>query len=427
MTDFTVLMSVTIILTGFGLTMVLSASNVEAYRQLGSSYARFLPQVLYAVVGLVVMLAIVRLPTPWLRRCAGWLLLVSFVLLAAVLVPGIGTEQMGAQSWIRLGSLSFQPSEFTKVALVVWSAHVVALHISTRRGVDGAFRLVSAVSWAILLLVVLQKDLGTAITLGVIFLAVIWCGTFGTRLFTSITIGLGLAFAVLAVTAGYRSDRLRAFLNPHLDPQGLNYQSTQARYALADGGIFGVGLGQSDAKWSYLPQAYNDFIFAVIGEELGFVGAAATLGFFVVIAWFGFRVASASTDPFLKVVAAVSTLWVVTQAAINIYYVVGLLPVTGLQLPLISAGGTSMVTTLAMFGLLLHAALREPGALAALEASHNRRWLHLFVGRPHSPPVGARAASSTPSRRGTTRRGSRVHTARREPRVRVSGERHITR
>jgi cell division protein FtsW len=385
--DFHTLLTLTTLMVALGLMMVLSASTVEAYRNFGSAYARFLPQLAYAAVGAVCVIVIVRIPTRWIRRSANYLLIAAFALLLAVLIPGIGVEQMGAQSWIFIGSVSFQPSELAKIALAVWAAHIVSQHIGPRAQRSmSVFKGVSLVSVAVLALIVLQKDLGTAITVGIIFLALLWFGGFPARLFAAMTAGLVVTFAILMITAAYRSDRLRAYLNPNLDPAGLNYQTTQARYALADGGFFGVGLGQSDSKWSYLPQAYNDFIFAIIGEELGLIGALIVVAMFAGIVYFGLRVAARNSDPFLKIIAGVSTTWIVLQAWINIGYVVGLLPVTGLQLPLISAGGTSMITTMVMFGLLLHAAYREPHALASHSSAPIRTRMHRVFGNPTSEP-----------------------------------------
>jgi cell division protein FtsW len=196
------------------------------------------------------------------------------------------------------------------------------------------------------------------------------------------------AAAVLAVAEGYRSQRVRSWLNPGADPQDAGYQARQARFALANGGIFGDGLGQGSAKWNYLPNAHNDFIFAIIGEELGFVGAAGLLALFGLFAYTGMRIARRSADPFLRLLTATSTLWVLGQVFINVGYVVGLLPVTGLQLPLISAGGTSTATTLLMVGLMASAARHEPEAVAALRAGRDdrvNRLLRLPLPAPYVP------------------------------------------
>ncbi|WKX02114.1 putative lipid II flippase FtsW (plasmid) [Rhodococcus aetherivorans] len=380
--DFQTLVGVTLLLVVFGLMMVLSSSSVESLLNLGSPYARFVPQLLYALVGLAIFVVVVRIPTSVLRRGAPWFLGFAFVLLILVLLPGVGSEVYGAQSWILIGSASFQPSEVAKVALVIWTAHMVATAAEHRVDVHRVLRPIAVVCCAVLAMVVLQRDLGTAVTIAIIVMAVLWFGRFRARIIAAMAAGGALGIVIFTATVGYRSDRIRAFLNPDADPQGINYQATQARYALANGGLFGQGLGQSNSKWSYLPQAYNDFIFAVIGEELGAVGALLVIGLFAAVLWIGLRVALRSTDPFLRMLSAVATMWVVLQAFINIAYVVGLLPVTGLQLPLISAGGTSMITTLLMFGLIAHAAYREPEARVSLESTTSPRLVTRLFGQP---------------------------------------------
>lgn len=379
--DFHMIVGLVVLIVAFGLLMVLSSSSVESYVLSGTSYARFWPQCMFAAIGLVLFVAVVRVPTELMRKYSPWLLIFCLILLVLVLIPGIGSEQMGARSWFVVAGVSFQPSELAKLALAIWSAATVASFLNARIDVNRALPVIGGTTLLVLILVVLEKDLGTTITIGIIFMSVLWFGLFRLRTFVMLTVGSGVAFLVLALTAGYRSDRIKAYLNPDLDPQGLNFQSTQAKYALANGGIFGRGLGQSDAKWSYLPQAHNDFIFAVIGEELGLIGALIVVALFAAVLVVGLRIAKRSTDPFLKVMTATATTLIVMQAFINIAYVVGLIPVTGLQLPLISAGGTSMITTLLMFGLIAHAAFREPEAVASLESA-SRGWVSFVFGKP---------------------------------------------
>ncbi|RDI23171.1 cell division protein FtsW [Rhodococcus sp. AG1013] len=410
--DFHVILSVTALLVTVGLTMVLSSSSVESFVSSGSPYARFIPQAIYAAIGLVAFVAIVRVSTRTIRALAPWLLGIAGVLLVLVLIPGIGVEQMGARSWFVVGGISFQPSEFAKVALAIWCAHLLATYVSAGVDVNKALKPLALVSVLVMALVVLQRDLGTMITIGIILMAMLWFGGFRTSTVAAITISGGVASLVLGLTAGYRSDRIKAFMNPTMDPQGLNYQTIQAKYALASGGVFGKGLGQSDAKWSYLPQSHNDFIFAVIGEELGFLGAFLIIVLFAIVLLIGMRISQRSTDPFLRILAAASTTWIVLQAFINIAYVVGLVPVTGLQLPLISAGGTSMITTMMMFGFIAHAALREPEALVSLNGGGSR-WMRTVFGRPVEPPKARPArrarAPRTPTDSGrTTRRPSQA-------------------
>jgi cell division protein FtsW len=192
------------------------------------------------------------------------------------------------------------------------------------------------------------------------------------------------------MSEGYRSDRVQSWLNPGADSQGSGYQARQARYALANGGVFGDGLGQGTAKWNYLPNAHNDFIFAIIGEELGLVGAVGLLLLFGLFAYTGMRIARRSADPFLRLLTATTTLWVLGQVFINVGYVVGLLPVTGLQLPLISAGGTATATTLLMMGVITNAARHEPEAVAALRAGRDDRFNRLLRLPPPEPYVPTR-------------------------------------
>jgi len=409
--DFHMIVGLVVLIVAFGLLMVLSSSGVESYVLSGTSYARFWPQCMFAAIGLVMFVAVVRLPTETMRRASPWLLILCLVLLVLVLIPGIGSEQMGARSWFVIAGISFQPSELAKLALAIWSAATVASFMKARMDVNRALPVIGGTTLLVLVLVVLEKDLGTTITIGIIFMSVLWFGLFRMKTFISLTLGSAVAFLVLGLTAGYRSDRIKAFLNPDLDPQGLNFQSTQAKYALANGGIFGRGLGQSDAKWSYLPQAHNDFIFAVIGEELGLVGALIVVALFAAVLIVGLRIAKRSTDPFLKVMTATATTLIVVQAFINIAYVVGLIPVTGLQLPLISAGGTSMITTLLMFGLIAHAAFREPEAVASSESS-GRGWIPLVFGKPR---FGLAKKPQTDRRRPPARRAQPVPTGQRRP------------
>lgn len=380
--DFHIITGITFVLLTIGLMMVLSSSSVVAYLNTGSPYSLFLPQVIYATLGVVIFVAVVRMPTEWIRAAAVPALVVFSVLL--ILVLFVGEEQMGAKAWFAIGGFSFQPSEFTRVALAVWASHLIATFTAARIEIDRALPGLAAVSVVLLALVVLQRDLGMMIILGIIFMSALWYGGFNIRWFFGIAAGAVTAALILGLTAGYRSDRIQAFLSPDHDPQGLNYQSRQAMFALANGGFFGTGLGQSDAKWSYLPQAYNDFIFAVVGEELGLVGALGVIALFAAVAMIGMRISRRATDPFLKVLIAVATTWIVAQAAINIGCVIGLLPVTGLQLPLISAGGTSMLSTMAMFGLIAHAAFREPEAMASLRTGHRKPSARVF-GVPREP------------------------------------------
>jgi cell division protein FtsW len=368
MTSFHLIIAVTALLVTLGLTMVLSASGVHSYDEDGSPWAIFGRQVLWTIVGLIAFYIALRMPVQLMRSMAFSGFALTIVMLVLVLVPGIGKEANGSRGWFVIAGFSMQPSELAKIAFAIWGAHLLA----ARRLEHASLRemLVPLVPAAViaLALIVAQPDLGQTVSLGIILLGLLWYAGLPLRVFASSLFAVIASAAVLAVSEGYRSDRVQSWLNPGADIQGSGYQARQARFALANGGVFGDGLGQGTAKWNYLPNAHNDFIFAIIGEELGFVGAVGLLCLFGLFAYTGMRIARRSTDPFLRLLTATATLWVMGQVFINVGYVVGLLPVTGLQLPLISAGGTSTATTLLIIGIMANAARHEPDAVAALRA-----------------------------------------------------------
>ncbi|MDN5749112.1 MAG: putative lipid II flippase FtsW [Pseudonocardia sp.] len=354
------------LLTLFGLVMVLSASSVESYTSGGSSYDVFTRQLMFCVPGLALFWLGLRISPTRLRSLAPASLVIGVVSLVAVLL--IGTERGGAKAWIAIGgSFTVQPSEAVKVALTLWGAHVLVARRAVMHRWRYALSPVVPVTLLLLLLLVLQPDLGMTVTLGIVMIALLFFAGAPMRLIAGISGGAVAGAVLLALSADYRLARVMSFLNgTETDNLAAGYQARQALYSLADGGLLGVGLGQGSAKWSYLPNASNDFIFAIIGEELGFVGGFAVLALFATLAYTGFRIAARVKDPWLRLVVATSTTWLVAQAAINIGYVVGLLPVTGLQLPLISSGGTSLVVTMFVFGMLANAARHEPEAVAVL-------------------------------------------------------------
>jgi cell division protein FtsW len=381
------------LLTLFGLVMVLSASSVESFTADGSSYSVFTRQLMFCVPGLLLFWAGLRISPRTLRALAPAALIAGAVALVAVLL--VGDVRNGSRSWFVMGSFSVQPSEAVKVALTVWGAHVLVARRAVMHRWKYALSPIVPVAVVLLTLLVLQPDLGMTVSLGIVVIALLFFAGAPMRLMLALTVGALGGAVVLALSASYRLSRISAFLSPEsVDPLKAGFQSNQALYSLADGGLFGVGLGQGRAKWSYLPNAHNDFIFAIIGEELGFLGAFAVLALFATLAYTGLRIAFRNTDPWLKLVVATSTTWLVAQAAINISYVVGLLPVTGLQLPLISSGGTSLVVTMFVFGILANAARHEPEAIAALK-QHGQgrvaRLLRLPLPLPYRAPAARRA------------------------------------
>ena len=388
MTSFHLIIAVAGLLTTLGLIMVLSASGVRSYDADGSAWVIFGKQVLWTVIGLVAAYISIRLPVRFIRRVAFSGYVFTIILLVLVLVPGIGNLANGSRKWFVIAGFSMQPSELAKIAFAIWGAHLLAARRMERASLrEMLIPLVPAAVIA-LALIVAQPDLGQTVSLGIILLALLWYAGLPLRVFGTSLLAVFVAGAVLAMSAGYRSDRVRSWMNPENDPQDTGYQARQAKFALAHGGVFGDGLGQGVAKWNYLPNAHNDFIFAIIGEELGFIGAFGLLVLFGLFAYTGMRIARRSADPFLRLLTATTTMWVLGQAFINIGYVIGILPVTGLQLPLISAGGTSTAATLFMIGIMANAARHEPEAVAVLRAGRDdkvNRFLRLPLPEPYVP------------------------------------------
>lgn len=390
MTSFHLIIAVASILVTLGLIMVLSASGVYSYDAGGSPWTVFLKQVVWTLVGLVAFYVALRMPIRIMRKLAFPAFVFTIFLLVLVLIPGIGKVANGSRGWFVFGGFSMQPSELAKMAFAIWGAHLLA----ARRMEQATLRqmlvpLLPAAALA-LTLIFMQPDLGQSVSLSIILLGLLWYAGLPLKLFVSAVSGAVIAAGILAVSAGYRSARVQSWLNPMADAQGSGYQARQARYALANGGLFGDGLGQGTAKYNYLPNAHNDFIFAIIGEELGYIGAAGVLCLFGLFAYTGMRIARRSADPFLRLLTATVTLWVIGQAFINVGYVVGLLPVTGLQLPLISAGGTSTATTMLILGVITNAARHEPEAVAALRAGRDDRVNRLLRLPPPVPYVPSR-------------------------------------
>ena len=342
----------------------------------------------------------------------------------------VGKRVGGARSWIDLGPINFQPSEVAKLALLIWMGHVLASRRNTLRSMRALLVPVLPVFLLMILLIMLEPDLGTTVSLGIIFIAVMWFGGAPWWMFAALTTLASGAVVYLATSAGYRSARVTAWLDPGSASKAAVYQINESLYGLGHGGIFGAGLGQSVAKTGWLPNADSDFIFAVIGEELGLIGAGLVLLLFGLLAYTGLRIARRNVDPFIKIVASAATVWLVGQAAINIGYVVGLLPVTGIPLPMISRGGTSLVITMVVFGLLANFARREPQAAAALRSQgpgRMARFLGLGVKPPKPPkerkPPKQRTARKAPE---TGRPGKPAKRARTDPRRASSDERDTT-
>jgi cell division protein FtsW len=409
LTSFHLLLAVFGLLTAIGLAMVLSATTVASYASDGHSvYALFEQQAVFVLVGLAVFWAALRLDLALVRKLAPAAMIVAVLLLAAVLV--VGDSRGGSRSWFDLGPVSVQPVELAKLSLALWGAHVLVAKKAVLRHYRHLLVPVVPVTLLLCALLMLQPDLGSTVSLVAITAALLWFSDAPGRLFAAMTAGGIGGLLLLSIGARYRMARVVSFLNPLADKNGSGFQALQAKYALAGGGLFGQGLGQGSSKWHYLPNLHTDFIFALIGQELGLLGALVVLGLFAAVAVIGLRIAARNADPWIRLVAGTLTVWVVSQAGINIGYVVGLLPVTGIPLPLISYGGTSTVTFMAAFGLLANCARHEPDAVSALRGHGRGRFgklLGLPAPRPYQP--APRRKPAPPNR---PERGPRTPTAR---------------
>jgi cell division protein FtsW len=347
------LLLVTLALVAFGLVMVYSATSASATIANGDSSYYLRKQGLYALVGVALLLVARRSTYRSLRQLSPMLVLASIGLLLAVLV--IGTTVNGARRWLQVGPAVFQPSELTKLALLVFAAAYLARHPAPRT-LGELIKPLGLVTGVVCALLLAEPDLGTAITIVVMLAGILVVSGVPGRLL--MTAGGLCATLVLAAAwfEPYRRARLLSFLNPWDDAQGAGYQPIQAMIALGSGGIFGEGLGQSVLKANYLPEAHTDMIFAIIGEELGLVGATALIAAYAAFAYAGFRVALSCRDPFGKRLAAGITTLVCGQALINLAAVMGAAPLTGITLPFVSYGGSSLVVGLAAVGILLNIA-----------------------------------------------------------------------
>jgi cell division protein FtsW len=354
------------LLLALGLVMVLSSSSVESYEIHDSAFTLFGRQAIFALIGLVAMLVISRMPIPLFRKLALMFLVVSIFLLVLTLVPGIGAGVHGQRNWIRLvGPFRLQPSEFAKLALILWSADLFArreAHLGQWRALLIPFLPAAGV---VIGLVLLEGDLGTAIVLGVIVAALLFVVGAPLRIFVAMGVVGLTGIAALSLTAGYRMRRFTAWLHPEADLDGAGWQLTQGKVALGTGGWWGVGLGGSREKWGALPEAHTDFIYPVIGEELGLFGALTVLGLFAAITVFTLRMAIRTTDSFVRISCVGIVAWIVGQAMINLGAVLQLLPITGVPLPFISYGGSSLLPSLMAIGVLLAFARSEAARAVA--------------------------------------------------------------
>ncbi len=382
-----------------GLLMSASTTISASVHTTGDApWAQLIREVEFIVLSLPVFWLAVRMSPAAYRRVAYPALGLALIALVGVLVPGIGVTVNGAHRWLQLGPLVVQPSEFAKFAILLWGADLLARKESLKTLTSTRHVLVPLVPGftVVIGLVMLEPDLGTSMCFMLLLLALLWTIGLPYRYFAGLLLVVVAAVTTLAVTESYRMARLTTFLHPDLDPQGAGYHTMQGLYALSSGGIVGVGLGQGTSKYGWVPNANTDYVFAVVGEELGLLGCMVVLGLFALFTYAAMRIAHRSQDPFVRLVASGAAIWIAGQALINIGYVTALLPVTGIPLPFISNGGTSLVLTCAVLGMLVSFARHEPAAARAAQRASERgstaRWVGMLrLGAPRAP-VSPRAS-----------------------------------
>jgi cell division protein FtsW len=414
--EYSLLLTATLCLLAFGVVMVFSASSTTSLLGESGDSAYYLKRTaLFGIAGLLLMRVLSLHGARVVRALTPTILVVSIGLLVVVLMPGIGVQANGAQRWIGAGLFQIQPSEIAKLALVLYGAHLLASRPKMVGRIGTMAPYLAAVA-LVCFLVVVEPDLGTAMVACFATAALLIAAGARMRDLGLLAAVLGVAVLLAIAVEPYRMERLTGFLNPDADPGGVGFQAIQAKIALGSGGVFGVGLGESLQKAFYLPEAHTDMIAAVIGEEVGLVGIMALVGLYGMLGYAGLRIAQRARDRYGKLLAAGLTSLILVQAAINLFAVLGLAPLTGVPLPFVSYGNSSMLMMLAAVGLLLNVARGGTRGMAVRPASTAAR-LRVVDG---AGARGRAAGRSAPRRSSRTVAKSR-HTRRRDRRTRGSG------
>ncbi|MEO8744966.1 MAG: putative lipid II flippase FtsW [Candidatus Dormiibacterota bacterium] len=389
------LLFTTVLLSGAGLVMVTSASVAFAYTQHQSAFYYAERQAAWMVIGFIALFVLSRIDYHRLRPLAPAGAVAVVLLMLLVLVPHLGVTVNGARRWFDAGPLgTFQPSELGKLAFAVFVAHWVDRNTAQMGDFQKAFLPFAAMLAGVLVLLMLERDLGTSVVIVGIFLSAYWAGGGRFRHMVLLLAALGLGFVALTVLEPYRFARLTAFKNPWADPLGAGFQATQSLYGLASGGVFGVGIGHSIEKYGWLPEAHTDFIFAIVGEETGLIGTTLVMLGFLFFGLRGYRAALRAPDRFGVALAASITTWISFEALLNMATVTNTLPITGVPLPFFSYGGTALATTLAAVGVLLSIARSGTGSSLGRSDEVIDRWR-----RDRRAPVpGARGRAGASSR-----------------------------
>lgn len=344
------------ILLGVGIVMIYSASAIYAYGNMGDSLYFLKRHLIYLAVGLVLMLVTMSVEIEKLRKLARPIILLSLVMLVLVLIPHIGRETSGARRWFKIGPINFQPSEFAKIAMILYIADFVSRKEKVMKNFIYGYLPAMVMLGGMAGLVLIEPDLGTAITIALItFIMLFGGGVKVAHILASLLASLP-ALYLLLFRVPYRRKRIMMFLNPWADKRGAGFQIIQSFIALGSGGLLGVGLGQSKQKLFYLPASHTDFIFSIIGEELGFIGALSIVVLFGLFVWEGMKVVFRTYGTFERILSLGIVSLIALEAIINIGVTAGALPTKGLPLPFISYGGSGLIFHLMAIGLLLNVA-----------------------------------------------------------------------
>jgi cell division protein FtsW len=405
--EYNLLLTATLCLLAFGVVMVFSASSTTSLLGQSGDSAYYLKRtVLFGAGGLLVMRVLSLRGMRLLRPLTPLLVAVSFFGLLVVLIPGIGVSANGAQRWIGAGVFQVQPSEFAKLALILYGAHLLASRPKMTRGIPTLVPYLAVVGLACTLMVV-QPDLGTAVIVCLATSALLVAAGVKIRHLALLAAAIGVVTLLAIAIEPYRMQRLTGFLNPSADPGGAGFQAIQAKIALGSGGIFGVGLGQSLQKAFYLPEAHTDMIAAVAGEELGLVGLSMLVGLFGLFGYAGLRTAQRARDRYGQLLAAGLTSLILVQGIVNLFAVLGLVPLTGVPLPFVSYGNSSLLVMLAATGLLLNVARGGQAAAPARRGTGAARLRVVDGGRARTRSGDARPARGRSVSGGAKSRDSR--------------------
>ena len=343
-----------IILSIFGLLMIYSSSSIWAEYKFDDSFHFLKYQTIFFIIGLLVMIVVSNIDYKFYYKYSNKILLLSFILLILVLIPGIGTIRNGSRSWFGLGPLGIQPSEAAKISLIIFTSKYLSLN---ERYIKNFFKGVLPILIIVSIffgLIMLQPDLGTGLILFLSIVAILFISGVSMKLFIMGGFIGVIGVVILIIIAPYRMDRITSFINPWKDPLGTGFQMIQSLYAIGPGGVLGMGLGNSIQKHFYLPEPQTDFIFSIISEELGVMGSVIVVSLFLILLSRSIKISLNTTDLFSKYLSFGITFQLIFQTIMNLSVVVGLIPVTGVTLPFLSYGGSSLLVSMASIGIILN-------------------------------------------------------------------------